>query len=230
MPSFLYYTDLNDTNYHFNFLGLENTKYQVRNNKALEMVYRVNVGDNQVPLGNDTGMFRNWDNDFPCYLEKQYPQSVSIDFAHNLNYRNIIIPNYTAPEAVYFTTRSYGMKETEDYNVTWNFEVDYCFTYKARLHFCEFDMTIKNQLDRVFQIFIDDTLAEEIADVISWSGGNRIPVQKDYAVHMYSQEGSSQIERVNLSRKLQRLPVGYIAYSDVILNGIEILKINDKKW
>jgi hypothetical protein len=64
--------------------------------------------------------------------------------------------------------------------------------------------------------------------VFSWSGGDRIPVHKDYAVPMYSQEGISQIERVNLSIKLQRLPARYTRYSDVLLNGIEILKINDK--
>ncbi|KAK2359578.1 receptor protein kinase FERONIA [Trifolium repens] len=228
MPSFLYYTDLEETNYHFKFLGSDNKEYQILNDKALEMVYRVNVGDNQVPASKDTGMFRNWENDYPLYLEKQYPLSLSADFGDHLNFVNNTIPNYTAPEAVYFTARSYGMKVTEDYNVTWNFEVDSAFTYTVRLHFCEFEMEIKNEGDRVFQIFIANTLAEGNADVISWSGGNRIPVHKDYAVPMYSQEGISQIERVNLSIKLQRLPARYTRYSDVLLNGIEILKINDK--
>jgi hypothetical protein len=228
MPSFLYYTDLEDTKYHFKFLGSDNTKYQIRNDKALEMVYRVNVGENQVPASKDTGMFRNWDNDFPLYLEKQLPQSEPVDFTHHLNFVNNVIPNYTAPEVVYFTARSYGMKVNEDYNVTWKFEVDSAFTYTVRLHFCEFDMKIKNEGDRVYQIFIANTLAEGNADVISWSGGNRIPVHKDYAVPMYSQEGISQIERVNLSIKLQRLPARFTRYSDVLLNGIEILKINDK--
>ncbi|WJX80809.1 hypothetical protein P8452_63758 [Trifolium repens] len=228
MPSFLYYTDLEETNYHFKFLGSDNKDYKIRNDKALEMVYRVNVGENQVPPSKDTGMFRNWDNDFPLYLEKELPQSEPVDFTHHLNFVNNTIPNYTAPEAVYFTARSYGMKVTEDYNVTWNFEVDSAFTYTVRLHFCEFEMEIKNEGDRVFQIFIANTLAEGNADVISWSGGNRIPVHKDYAVPMYSQEGISQIERVNLSIKLQRLPARYTRYSDVLLNGIEILKINDK--
>ncbi|PNX78924.1 receptor-like protein kinase FERONIA-like protein, partial [Trifolium pratense] len=129
MPSFLYYTNLDDINYHLKSLDLDNTEYQVRNSKALETVYRVNVGDNQVPPSNDTGMFRNWDNDYPLYLEKQYPQSVSSDFGEHLNYLKNNVPNYTAPEAVYLTARTYGLNVKEDYNVTWNFEVDSTFTY-----------------------------------------------------------------------------------------------------
>ncbi|XP_045793497.1 receptor-like protein kinase FERONIA [Trifolium pratense] len=228
MPPFLYYSDLSDLNYQIRSVDTDTTDYKIQNDKALEMVYRVNVGDNQVPPSNDTGMFRDWKNDFPLYLEKEYPLSDPVDFGDHLNFVNNTIPNYTAPEAVYFTARSYGMNVTEDYNVTWNFEVDNAFTYTVRLHFCEFDMAIKNQRDRVFRIFIANTLAEEFADVIRWSGDNRVPVHKDYAVPMYSQEGISQIERVNLSIKLQRLPAEYTLYSDVLLNGIEIFKINDK--
>jgi len=231
MPSYLYYTNLNDTNYHFNSLDLDNTEYQIQSNKALETVYRVNVGESQVPPGNDTGMFRNWDNDFPRYLEKQYPQSLTSVYKEtHLNYLQNTIQNYTAPEAVYLTARSYGMDAKENYNVTWNFEVDSSFTYMVRLHFCEFDWHIVKQRDRIFQIIIANTMADANADVISWSGGFKVPVHKDFAVTMHSKDGSSQIERVNLSIKLQRLPE-YLAnltkHRDVILNGIEIFKISD---
>ncbi|KEH21704.1 putative protein kinase RLK-Pelle-CrRLK1L-1 family [Medicago truncatula] len=229
MPSFLYYTNLSDTNYHLKILDFDSGEYQILNNKAMETVYRVNAGENQVPPNYDTGMFRNWDNDFPRYLEKEYPLSVSSYFGHHLNYLNNTISNYTAPEAVYLTARSYGMDATKDYNVTWNFEVDSSFTYMVRLHFCEFEMTIRDQGDRVFQIFIANILAEEKADVIRWSGARMVPTHKDYVVLMYSQEGSSQIERVNLSIKLRRAPETiHTIYRDVLLNGIEIFKISDK--
>ncbi|GAU41901.1 hypothetical protein TSUD_170120 [Trifolium subterraneum] len=148
MPSFLYYTDLDDSNYHLNLLDTDNREYQIHNDKALEMVYRVNVGQNQVPPNQDTGMFRNWDNDFPLYLEKQYPQSEPVDFGDHLNFVNNTIPNYTAPEDVYLTARSYGEYVKEDYNVTWNFEVDSTFTY----------------------------MAEQMADVIGWAGARMIPI------------------------------------------------------
>ncbi|GAU41886.1 hypothetical protein TSUD_169970 [Trifolium subterraneum] len=231
MPSFLYYTNLNDSNYYLNLVNFnrDNQYYQVLEDKALEMVYRVNVGGNQVQPSDDTGMFRNWDTDYPLYLEQQYPESVSRGFGQDLNYLQNTIPNYTAPEDVYLTARTYGKYVTVDYNVTWNFEVDSAFTYIVRLHFCEFDELIKNSDDRRFDIFIDDILAKKYADVINWGVDSRVvPVHKDYAVPMYSKEGNSQIERVNLSIKLQRLPAEYTKYRDVILNGIEIFKISDK--
>ncbi|MCH97990.1 feronia receptor-like kinase, partial [Trifolium medium] len=232
MPSFLYYTNFtDDLNYHLKSLDTaDNPDYQIQNNKALEMLYRVNVGQNQVPPNQDTGMFRNWDNDFPLYLKKQYPQSISSGFGEHLNYLRNTVPNYTAPEVVYLTSRNYGKDAKEDYNVTWSFEVDSTFTYMVRLHFCEFNEDIKGQGYRVFQIFIDDILAENAADVFSWSGGLLVPVHKDYAVTMYSPKGSSQIERVNISIKLQRMPdhsTLTTAYHDVLLNGIEIFKISD---
>jgi serine/threonine protein kinase len=196
------------------------------------MVYRVNVGQNQVPPNKDTGMFRNWDIDYPLYLEKEYPHSISSGYGEqHLNYLTNTVPNYTAPEDVYLTARNYGNDAKDEYNVTWSFEVDSTFTYMIRLHFCEFDKDIKSQGYRVFQIFIDDILAEQGADVISWSGGLLVPVHKDYAVTMYSPKGSSQIERVNISIKLQRMPTDHSThrptYHDVILNGIEILKVSD---
>ncbi|MCI06233.1 feronia receptor-like kinase, partial [Trifolium medium] len=229
MPSFLYYSDLDDINYRIRSVDTGTTDYKIQNDKALEMVYRVNVGQNQVPPNDDTGMFRNWENDYPLYLKKQYPNSISSGFGEHLNYLNNTVPNYTAPEDVYLTARSYGKYVTEDYNVTWSFEVDSTFTYMVRLHFCEFNELIKDQSYRVFQIFIDDTLVEGHADVFFWSGGRLVPIHKDYAVTMYPKEGNSHIERVNISIKLQRLPDHSMltVYRDVILNGIEIFKISD---
>jgi len=124
MPSFLYYTNLSDINYRLKSLGSDLNDYQVQTDKSLETVYRVNVGGNQVPPDQDTGMFRNWNNDYPRYLEKEYPHSISTDSIEHLNYENNTIQNYTAPEAVYLTARYYGrdVKQDYKYNVTWNVE------------------------------------------------------------------------------------------------------------
>ncbi|XP_027351430.1 receptor-like protein kinase FERONIA [Abrus precatorius] len=221
MPPFLYYSDPTEIyTPNFKLVGSDN-QYQLYSDKALETRYRVKVGDMQVQRNQDTGMFRYWDSDRP-YILKEYPQSVQSDYTHQPNYKNEVAPNYTAPAIVYMTARSYGMDATEDYNVTWEFEVDPEFVYMVRLHFCEFDYHVHYKGDRVFQIFIDDNLVEELADVINWSGGNLIPVYRDYAVIMLGSKNS------NLSIKLQRLPKGVITrYRDVLLNGIEILKISD---
>ncbi|XP_054820838.1 receptor-like protein kinase FERONIA isoform X2 [Prosopis cineraria] len=196
-------------------------QFRVNNNSALETVYRTNVGGSQIASDIDTGMFRYWDQDL-AYLESgERLHSVSDGFGLKPNYKDY--PNYTSPDEVYMTARNYGMNETSKFNVTWDFEVDSEFTYMVRLHFCEFDENIKNAGYRVFQIFIADKLVEAVADVFMWSG-YLVPVHKDYAVSMWSQ-GSSK--KLNLSIKLQPHPRARSIYRDVLLNGIEILKISD---
>ncbi|KAK7295479.1 hypothetical protein RJT34_18404 [Clitoria ternatea] len=126
MPAFLYYTNLtNDLDPgKFKVVGHGTTPYRILSGQALDTVYRVNVGEKQVPPGEDTGMFRNWEVDYPGYLMKEYPQSISSDYTRQPIYKDNVAPNYTAPANVYLDARSYGRDATEDYNVTWEFQVD----------------------------------------------------------------------------------------------------------
>ncbi|XP_028795608.1 receptor-like protein kinase FERONIA [Neltuma alba] len=218
MPTFLYYTNPDDLQGMTLDGGTQ--QYQVKNNKALETMYRVNVGGSHIPPEKDTGMFRYWDQD-NAYLERERPHSVSAGFGLEVDHTNY--PNYTAPDEVYLTARSYGMKETSKFNVTWEFEVDSEFTYTVRLHFCEFDEKIQNNGDRVFQIFINDALVEPVADVMMWTHKVLAPIHKDYAVSMPSDDGKLKL---NLSIKLRPHPLARSTYRDVLLNGIEILKIS----
>ncbi|KAE9605030.1 hypothetical protein Lal_00036894 [Lupinus albus] len=218
MPPFLYYTNVS-VDLGFPLVG-HGSSYHLENNKALETRYRINVGNTGIQPSEDTGMFRNWDSDIN-YILKQYNNSVSSGFGLQLNYKGY--PDYIAPANVYLTARNYGKNPTENYNVTWNFEVDTEFLYMVRLHFCEFVKNITKVGDRVFQIFIDDTLVEGNADLMEWSGGNRlVPIHKDYALLMLNK--TEKLKKHTLSIKLQRVLSGY---SDVILNGIEIFKISD---
>ncbi|KAK7340670.1 hypothetical protein VNO77_21380 [Canavalia gladiata] len=224
MPSFLYYTDPNESDPTKFKLVDPDSPYQINNDSVLETLYRVDCGESQVPPGDDTGMFRNWENDAP-YVKEQHPQSISAAWGFHLNYKNNTVANYTAPEQVYLTARNYGMNETANYNVTWEFEVDSEFIYMVRLHFCEFELPITHYGNRAFQIFIADYLAEESADVIGWSGDRLVPTHRDYAVDMRTNNGPSK--KLNLTIKLQRLGSKETNYRDVILNGIEIFKISD---
>ncbi|XP_054823192.1 receptor-like protein kinase FERONIA [Prosopis cineraria] len=224
MPSYLYYTRLDDPQAMLQDGGT--IQFPVKNKSALETVYRINVGGRQMAPNQDTGMFRTWDPDNP-YLEKERPHSVSAAFG-NQSLTHEDGQNYFAPDEVYKTARNYGMKETSKFNVTWEFQVDSEFTYMVRLHFCEFDKHIQNVGDRVFQIFIDDALVENIADVMIWSSKQiLVPVHRDYAVSM---QGKGSLKKLNLTIKLQPHPYARSTYRDVLLNGIEILKISDFKY
>jgi hypothetical protein len=72
---------------------------------ALETMYRLNVGGNDISGVEDTGMFRTWSQDF-SYLFGQMkglipygPSTVKIQYTMDT-------PAYTAPEIVYKTSRT----------------------------------------------------------------------------------------------------------------------------
>ncbi|KAM2858856.1 hypothetical protein COP2_024347 [Malus domestica] len=196
----------------------------------MEMVYRINVGGSQLSFNRDTGMYRNWDGIQVEYnylddLSKNFsvlPQNSSIqpDFSE--------IPEYSAPEEVYRTARSMGSNKTinKSYNLTWGFPVDSTFYYFIRLHFCEFEGAVTLPRDRLFQIFIANQTAEQMADVITWSEGYGKPVYKDYVVFVPAGAGSKK--KVHLFLALKATPKDRLTnYNDAILNGLEIFKLSN---
>ena len=221
MPSNLYYTPEDRT---IEFIG-ETTPYHVEKIHALETVYRINVAGRFIPPTEDTGMYRSWSGDDDAYLTSSEIGVEPVNTTIHLRFTAISV--YTAPEDVYTTARTMGTNKTinKSYNLTWEFSVDAGFTYLVRLHFCEFIPEVTEEEDRVFYIFIADQIAEKRADVIRWSGGNGIPVYRDYAVLMF---GEGNEKKLNLSVALQSNPSeGMTKYSDAILNGLEIFKISD---
>ncbi|KAG6661703.1 hypothetical protein CIPAW_03G193500 [Carya illinoinensis] len=158
----------------FHFIGQQN-RYRIDNSKALQTVYRLNVGGQTISPSGDTGMFQ--------YNELFLPPNNTIQLNFEME------PAYTAPEDVYRTARTMGQNSTINltYNLTRKFLVDAGFDYLIRLHFCEIEPDVINISDREFLIFIANQTAEEAADVIRWSGGNGFPVHKDYAASMVDQ-------------------------------------------
>ncbi|KAL5741431.1 hypothetical protein ACOSP7_028163 [Xanthoceras sorbifolium] len=225
MPLDLYYTTATGAT-EFPYVGqAAGTSYNLSNSKALEMVYRVNVGGGYINAGNDTGMYRSWSMD-DDYLTEAIPSALPVNFSVKPNFS--FIPNYSAPESVYQTARTMGTdrKQNQNYRLTWQFPVDSKFTYLVRLHFCEFQPEIIEYGNRVFEIYIADQIAETRADVIGWSGGNGVPVYRDYAVMMGSKANQNQ---QNLSIALHPAPAWMTKYSDAILNGIEIFKVDSSR-
>ncbi|KAK6913368.1 Malectin-like domain [Dillenia turbinata] len=215
MPTNLYYTGNN-----INYIGVDNT-YQLLTIRALETMYRLNVGGRGIPAKDDTGMFRSWDSDDSFLAGKQgvLPVNLTIQLQYSKT------RNYMAPDEVYVTARTMGTNATENmmYNLTWALEVDTGFTYLVRLHFCEFQPAIQKVNDREFKIYIANQTAEDQADVIVWSGGNGIPVSRDYAVTINYENPKT---KTNLLIALHPGQYGRTRYADAILNGLELFKIS----
>ncbi|KAK1584327.1 hypothetical protein Q3G72_031975 [Acer saccharum] len=223
MPLNLYYTTAtNETRYPF--LGqTAGSLYSLSNSNALEMVYRVNVGGSFISAQYDTGMYRTWSDDV-SYLTEAHPSAVPVNLTLQPNFS--LIPNYSAPVVVYQTARTMGKdtKANEKYRLTWEFPVDSAFTYLVRLHFCEFQPEITVTGNRKFEIYIANQTAEKQADVIDWGGGGSgVPVYKDYAVNMGSKANQ---KKQNLSIALNPALAHTTNYSDAILNGVEIFKVD----
>ncbi|KAH9675154.1 Receptor-like protein kinase FERONIA [Citrus sinensis] len=217
MPLNLYYDDS-----WFLFVGQEK-RFMIENSNALESLYRINVGGSHIsPLG-DTGMLRTWSTD-DAYLTDARPTALPVNTSIVLRFTKI--SNYSAPVSLYQTARAMGQDKNinENYNLNWEFQVDSGFTYFLRLHFCEFQIEITEPGDREFAINIADEIAESQADIIAWSGGNGVPTYRDYAV-MILKKGDEKKQKLSIA--LHPTPEWRTRYSDAILNGIEIFKVDN---
>jgi len=194
----------------------QDTDFSIYDDKALEKVVRLNVGGGFISAVADTGMFREWSqqNDSSWLGEGVNPHVPSF------TPRYTQISNYTAPDDIYRTAVSKGLNTTENLrsNLTLKLPVDPRFYYLVRLHFCEIVFPITKPSQRVFQIIIDNKIAEDRADVIMWTQRNETPVYKDYVVDIQN--------KPNLFIALvPTLSAYHIA--DVILNAVEVFKLSD---
>ncbi|KAG6741846.1 hypothetical protein POTOM_055125 [Populus tomentosa] len=195
--------------------------FYLGNTTALETVYRMNVGGQDIGSTGDAGMYRTWNQDSEYLIGQAgntpYLPGIKIKYTTKT-------PAYSAPVTVYSTMRSMGPEPrlNMNYNLTWIFPVDAGFLYLLRLHFCETRMEIINENQQVFLIFINNQTAEYDADVIHMSGGNGIPVYKDYIVLVPPGSQSKQDLWLELHPNMKLKPT----YADAILNGLEIFKLN----
>nr|POE72687.1 receptor-like protein kinase feronia [Quercus suber] len=118
--------------------------------RALEMVYRLNVGGGAIQAQEDTGMFRKWSEDRDYLLSGRFgPHDPSLKPKYTK------IPNYTAPDAVYQSAISMGPDSNKNRksNLTWRLPVDTGFNFLVRLHFCEIASEIHASGRREFCIY-----------------------------------------------------------------------------
>ncbi|KAI3452196.1 hypothetical protein Pfo_008861 [Paulownia fortunei] len=197
--------------------------FYLKNDTALENLYRLNVGGSNVEIQDDSGptrgMFRAWSQDVDYIF--------GADFGYTPHAENLQIkytaqtPPYSAPEIVYKTSRVMADTST---SLEWRFSVDSGFYYMLRFHFCEIQLEVTEQNQRVFTIFINNQTAEIQADVIFWTGGTEIPIFRDYITWVPDdgRRGKKDL-RLSLFPNNQGQP----KYSNALLNGLEIFKLSD---
>ena len=201
----------------------QGASFTIDNTTALENVYRLNVGGNDISPSLDTGLYRSWADDLPYINGAAFGVSYSADNNMTIQYP-ASMPTYVAPRDVYATARSMGPDPNINlaYNLTWIFTVDSGFSYLVRLHFCEIEANITRINQRVFDVFLFNQTVEPRVDVISKAGLAGIPVYKDYLA--LAPDGSPQQD---LSLALHPYTSSHPRYYDAILNGVEIFKVND---
>ncbi|MBA0711084.1 hypothetical protein Golax_010313 [Gossypium laxum] len=203
----------------------QNIPFTIDNSTALENIYRLNVGGNDISPSADTGLFRSWYDDQPYLFGAAYGVSGAADPNVTIDYGTM--PTYIAPKDVYATARSMGPNAeiNNHYNLTWMFSVESGFSYLVRLHFCEFTENITKINQRVFDVFLNNQTADQGVDVIALASDQvDVPVYVDYVVIVPG--GNSQQD---LWLALHPDTSGKPQYYDAILNGVEIFKISDLK-
>ncbi|KAJ4968262.1 hypothetical protein NE237_014963 [Protea cynaroides] len=195
--------------------------FEFDNYTALETVYRLNVGGNEIPPEKDTGIFRSWSEDHDYILDGEYG-ATSNNTEVDIQYPSTV-PFYTAPENLYRSARFMGL-DSKIKQLAWSFSMDTGFFYLFRFHFCEILHQITKPNQTVFYISIGNMTSGDRMDVIKWSGGNGVPMYVDY-VGMVVAEGSYRGKQdlwISLYPCIEEKP----EYNDAILNGLEIFKLN----
>lgn len=176
--------------------------------------YRLNMGGQVIKPGEDT-LGRTWDPDLPFVK----PGSQNVSVAPNVvNYpegTSVLI----APRKLYSTASQMGDAgvSAPNFNITWSFEIDTSFSYFIRLHFC--DIVSKSMDDLFFNVYVGGKMAISGLDLSSLTGKLASAYYKDIVVNssLISNPFTVQVGPMNEVNGAR----------NAILNGLEILKINN---
>ncbi|CAE6249997.1 unnamed protein product [Arabidopsis arenosa] len=194
-------------------------KFQGMSWQALETVYRVNMGGPRVTPSNDT-LSRIWEPDSEFIVEKNLVKIVSK--IASVNYVPGFATEETAPRTVYGTCTEMNSADnpSSKFNVTWDFDVDPGFQYFLRFHFCDIVSKALNQL--YFNLYVDSMLVVEHLDLSSYLSNT---LSGAYSMDFVT-GSAKQTKRIRVSIGPSSL---HTDYPNAILNGLEIMKMNNSK-
>ncbi|OMO67620.1 hypothetical protein CCACVL1_20414 [Corchorus capsularis] len=184
--------------------------------QALETVARVNMGGPTVTFDNDT-LWRTWVPDQRFLVEKNL--AVSVSNIRAVKYVDGGSTQDIAPNYVYGTcTRMNSLNDpTSNFNVTWEFDVDPGFQYLLRFHFCDIVSTALNQL--YFNLYVDSSMVLQDFDLSTIM--MNVLAAATYMDYVTESATSSKL-RVSIGPANMNN-----AYPNAILNGLEIMKMNN---
>ncbi|XP_051134630.1 receptor-like protein kinase HERK 1 [Andrographis paniculata] len=184
-------------------------------NQAFETVARVNMGGPFVSLANDT-LGRSWVSDGSFLLNPNAAANLSMVSA--VRYPDGGATADTAPPTVYGTCTKMNSdsNRNSNFNVSWGFRIDRGFRYFVRLHFCDIVSTAANQL--LFDVYIGSILVAADLELSSRTFGR-------LSTAYFMDFVTPVMDRENLTLSIGPSPRS--GYPDAILNGLEIMKMNN---
>lgn len=194
---------------------LPSTTINTLSDQAFETMYRLNMGGPKLTSQNDT-LGRIWENDKNYLHVSGSAANVSIN-PSMIKYTQSVTPEI-APNWVYATAQTMGDANVADldFNITWVLPVDQDFTYFVRVHFCDIVSTSLNTL--VFNLYINAENAYPDLDLSGLTGNLDVPVYKDFICN-----SSDNLSTLTISVGPDKVAED----KNVILNGLEILKISN---
>ncbi|KAG7947056.1 hypothetical protein I3843_14G074900 [Carya illinoinensis] len=183
---------------------------------ALETVWRVNMGGPKVIFDNDT-LWRTWIPDQSFLVQENLAKNLSKIGA--VKYVTGGATQDIAPNTVYGTATVMNSLDdpSSNFNVSWEFNVDPGFQYLVRFHFCDILSKALNEL--YFNVYIDSWIVVKDLDLST------------YLVNTLAAAYYMDFVTVSAVSNKLRVSIGPSTldgtYPNAILNGLEIMKMNN---
>ncbi|KAK1273450.1 putative receptor-like protein kinase [Acorus gramineus] len=198
---------------------------ELAQDKAMETLYRINVGGLKITPSNDT-VWRTWSPD------DAYLLSSLAGIKINTNSTIAYFPRFPggstreiAPDNVYNTAREMNQEPEETgsssvFNVTWAFNVSGDSTYLVRLHFCDIAPADADTL--AFNAYVNENAAAlDLRPYVFTHQRSTAPFYMNHVTEPYLRDPTPSTLRVTIGKSSLSNP----SHVNAILNGLEIFRL-----